>query len=109
MEKPPSRINGKTNPAYQRWWSKTKKGKECLKVSRQRYEKSEKGKATKKRAYNSEAGVAWRKDFTDSKKARNSRLRREGADGYADRIMSDLKNFGTTLGPEEVEEPEDMY
>jgi len=82
-ERPPSRINGKPNPAYRKWWSATEAGKKYIKDWRQ----SESGKKSAKRYFKSAKGKA---ALCRAKVKRVSKVLKEKPESYADNIIRTL-------------------
>ena len=82
-DRPPSTINGRPNPVYRAWYSKSAKGKAAAK----RYAQSAKGKECQKRFYKSAKGqISWRK-------AREKGIQKD-PDSYVDKLVTHLKFVG---------------
>ena len=82
MEKPPSRINGKPNPEYKKWYNQSNKGK----AAQEKYRKTLSHRTKLIRSQNQEG--------------------RPSRQSYADRIMESL-DHNAFLNDDG--EPEDLY
>lgn len=81
-EKPPARVNGKTNRFYSRWWAAHNKDK--VDAAKKRYRATEKGRAATYRWHHSPKGIA------AAKRQAIARSYTETPDEYADRILKSM-------------------